>query len=134
MVDRRRIARTRISALVLVMAEGGSLVWRYLVRDITSLGARIEFPDAPVLRTEFNLTFDGKTLRRCRLKWRIANEVGVCFSTPDQDPTQRMISHPPDTPLLVLRLQLCLVGGNERIRSLTSPALAWRHSAEANKP
>jgi hypothetical protein len=37
-------------------------------------------PDgAPVLPTVFNLTFDGKTLRRCQLKWRIANEVGVSF-------------------------------------------------------
>jgi hypothetical protein len=29
--------------------------------------------------TAFNLTFDGKTVRRCHLKWRIANEVGVSF-------------------------------------------------------
>jgi hypothetical protein len=26
-------------------------------------GARLEFQDAPVLPTDFNLTFDGKTLR-----------------------------------------------------------------------
>ena len=82
MVDRRRIARTRISAPALVIADGGSLVWRCCVRDITSLGARLEFPDAPVLPTDFNLTFDAKTLRRCRLKWRIANEVGVSFQLP----------------------------------------------------
>ena len=55
------------------------MVWRCRVRDITSLGARLEFPDAPVLPTDFNLTFDVKTLRMCRLKWRIANEVGVSF-------------------------------------------------------
>jgi hypothetical protein len=79
MVDRRRIARTRISTPAVVIANGGSLVWKCVVRDITSLGARLEFQDAPVLPTAFNLTFDGKTLRRCHLKWRIANEVGVSF-------------------------------------------------------
>ena len=63
MVDRRQIARTRISAPALVIANGGSFVWRLCVRDITSLGARLEFTDAPVLPTDFNLTFDGKTLR-----------------------------------------------------------------------
>jgi hypothetical protein len=57
------------------------LVWSCFVRDITSLGARFEFQDAPLL-TVFNLTFDGKTLRRCHLKWRIANEVGVSFQRP----------------------------------------------------
>ena len=41
--------------------------------------ACLEFQDAPVLPTAFNLTFDGKTLRRCHLKLRIANEVGVSF-------------------------------------------------------
>jgi hypothetical protein len=79
MVDRRRIARTRISAPALVIPDRGSLVWKCCVRDITSLGARLEFPDAPVLPTDFNLTFDAKTLRLCRLKWRNANEVGVSF-------------------------------------------------------
>jgi hypothetical protein len=82
MVDRRRIARTRISAPALAIPSGGSLVWRCFARDITSLGARLEFPDAPVLPTDFNLTFDGKTLRGCHLKWRIANEVGVSFQRP----------------------------------------------------
>jgi hypothetical protein len=82
MVDRRRIARTRISAPALVIPNRGSMVWRCRVCDITSLGARLEFPAAPVLPTDFNLTFDAKTLRWCRLKWRIANEVGVSFQFP----------------------------------------------------
>src|ERR1700739_4752378 len=79
MVDRRRIVRTRICAPAVVIANGGSLVWKCFVRDITSLGARLEFQDAPALPTAFNLTFDGKTVRRCDLKWRNANEVGVSF-------------------------------------------------------
>jgi hypothetical protein len=82
MVDRRRLARTPISAPALVITSDGSLIWRCVVRDVTSLGARLEFPDAPVLPTDFNLTFDAKTLRRCCLKWRIANEVGVSFQLP----------------------------------------------------
>ena len=82
MVDRRRVARTRISAPALVIPKRGSMAWRCRVRDVTSLGARLEFQDATVLPTAFNLTFDGKTLRRCHLKWRIANEVGVSFQRP----------------------------------------------------
>jgi hypothetical protein len=82
MVDRRRIARTRISKPALVIANGNSLVWKCFVRDVTSLGARLEFQDAPALPTDFNLTFDAKTLRRCHLEWRIANEVGVSFQRP----------------------------------------------------
>jgi hypothetical protein len=82
MADKRRIARTRISTAAIVVADEGLLVWKCFVRDITSLGARLEFQDAPVLPTAFNLTFDGKTLRRCHLKWRIANEVGVSFQRP----------------------------------------------------
>jgi hypothetical protein len=64
MMDRRRIPRTRISAPALVILSGVALVSKCSVRDITSLGARLEFQDAPVLPTAFNLTFDGKTLRR----------------------------------------------------------------------
>jgi hypothetical protein len=82
MTDKRRIARTRISAPALVIPNTGSMVWRCFVRDVTSLGARLEFPDAPVLPADFNLTFDAKTLRRCHLKWRNANEVGVSFQRP----------------------------------------------------
>ena len=58
------------------------MVWRCHVRDVTSFGARLEFADAPILPTDFNLTFDATTLRFCRLKWRIANEVGVSFQLP----------------------------------------------------
>jgi hypothetical protein len=39
------------------------MLWRCCVRDITSLGARLEFQDAPALLTDFNLTFDAKVVR-----------------------------------------------------------------------
>jgi hypothetical protein len=48
--SRRRIAGTRTSTPALAIAKGGSLVWRCLVRDVTSLGARLEFQDAPVFQ------------------------------------------------------------------------------------
>jgi hypothetical protein len=35
-----------------------------------------------ILPAEFDLTFNGKTLTGCHLKWRIANEVGVSFRRP----------------------------------------------------
>jgi hypothetical protein len=59
-------SRARFGRLILT-AEGlwrrgmteaqTSLAWRCLVCDVTSLGARLEFQDAPVLPTYFNLTF-----------------------------------------------------------------------------
>jgi len=52
--------------------------WRVDLRT----GARLEFSDASVLPTDFNLTFDAKTLRWCQLKWRVANEVGMSFQRP----------------------------------------------------
>jgi len=80
MIERRRIARTRIFAPAIVIASREKLALDCMVRDITSLGARLEFPNAPVLPTDFRLTFDsGRTLRGCHLIWRIANEVGVAF-------------------------------------------------------
>jgi hypothetical protein len=82
MVERRRIARTRIFAPAIVIPSQGSLLRDCSVRDITSLGARLEFAETPVLPTDFALTFDcARTLRRCRLVWRIANEVGVTFES-----------------------------------------------------
>ena len=65
------------------------------MRDITSLGARLEFADAPVLPTDFALTFDSaRTLRRCHLVWRIANEAGVTFE--EFEATENPISKPTD--------------------------------------
>jgi hypothetical protein len=80
-VERRSITRTRISAPARVLiADSGSFAWDCRVRDITSRGARLEFADAPVIPTQFSLTFDsGKTLRGCDLIWRSANQAGVRF-------------------------------------------------------
>ena len=82
MVDRRRIARTRISKPALVIANKGSLVWKCFVRDITSLGARLEFQDAPALPTAFNLAFDGKTPEAVPRQMANRHEVGVSFQRP----------------------------------------------------
>jgi hypothetical protein len=83
MVERRSVTRTRISAPAIVIPNRGALVWDCFVRDITSLGARLEFPNAPVLPAVFDLTFDcAKTLRACQIVWRIFNEVGVSFQLP----------------------------------------------------
>jgi len=80
MLERRRLTRTRIFAPAIVIPNGGSFVWDCYVRDITSNGARLEFPSAPVIPSVFNLTFDSaKTLRACHLVWRIANEVKASF-------------------------------------------------------
>ena len=97
----------------LVIANKGSLVWKCFVRDITSLGARLEFQDAPALPTAFNLTFDGKTLRRCHVKWRIANEVGVSFNARKRPEAMFDFPFTQHNPSLVLSFQLRFVRGNE---------------------
>ena len=64
-------------APAMVIPNRGSRVWDCFVRDITSLGARLEFQMSPSLRWLFILTFDAKTLRSWLMVWRNADEVGV---------------------------------------------------------
>jgi hypothetical protein len=90
------------------------MVWRCYVRDITSLGACLEFDDAPVLPIDFNLTFDGKTMRSCRLQWRIANEVGVsAFNARKRNEATPDLSLPQHSPSLLSCFQLRFVRSNE---------------------
>ena len=97
MLERRRLTRTRIFAPAIVIPNGGSFVWGCYVRDITSNGARLEFPSAPVIPSVFNLTFDSaKTLRACHLVWRIANEVGVRLSATDLGAPLHSSSYQPE--------------------------------------
>jgi hypothetical protein len=48
-----------------------------VVRDVSSLGARVELRDTSKLANIFELTFDsGRTLRACRVVWRRSMHVG----------------------------------------------------------
>ena len=53
------------------------------VRNITSLGARLEFQSTASIPSTFELTFDaGRTLRVCHVVWRTIAELGVEFLDP----------------------------------------------------
>ncbi len=51
-----------------------------VVRDISSLGARLALVSTCLIPDRFGLTFDAAhTMRGCRVAWRSATEVGVEF-------------------------------------------------------
>ena len=81
MIERRRVPRTRVSALAEVFAVKSSRAYDCTVRDISSLGARLEFRDGSMVPTLFELTFDhARTLRVCHVAWRTETELGVEFA------------------------------------------------------
>jgi hypothetical protein len=52
-----------------------------VVRDISSLGARLALVSTVSIPDRFSLTFDdAHTLRACRVVWRSVTEIGVEFS------------------------------------------------------
>ena len=83
MQERRRIPRTRIFAIAKAIAPHPVRPHDCAVRNISSLGARLEFPTTTAIPSIFELTFDaGRTLRVCHVVWRTMTEIGVEFSDP----------------------------------------------------
>jgi PilZ domain len=82
MNDRRRAFRTKVCLAAKIRTGGRPpLVFDCVVRDISSLGARVELRDPSKLANIFELTFDsGRTLRACHVVWRGPMHVGVEFS------------------------------------------------------
>jgi hypothetical protein len=79
MLERRRLPRTRILAPAKVI-PGWSLGCGCVVRNITSLGALLEFRSVAVLPIVFELTFDSaRTLQFCKIAWRTRTKIGVEF-------------------------------------------------------
>jgi hypothetical protein len=79
MHERRRAKRVKIFKSAKI-AYNGSLR-DCVVRDISSLGARLAFMSTAYIPDGFALTFDSAhTLRPCRVAWRSATEIGVEFS------------------------------------------------------
>jgi len=67
----------RMAAKVLT---GPSHTYDCLVRDISTLGARLEFTTTASLPDRFELAFEkARTLRVCRVAWRTNTQVGVEF-------------------------------------------------------
>jgi hypothetical protein len=81
MLERRRIPRTRTVTAAKALTQHHPFPYGCSVRDVSSLGARLEFRTTATLPNIFELTFDaGRTLRICHVIWRTTTEVGVEFT------------------------------------------------------
>jgi hypothetical protein len=79
MPERRRVRRTNVfkSAKIISMQSSRDCI----VRDISTLGARLALISTAYVPDNFDLTFDAaRTLRGCRVVWRTETQVGVEFN------------------------------------------------------
>jgi PilZ domain len=80
MHERRRARRVQVfkSAKIAINQSLRDCV----VRDISSLGARLAFVSTAYIPDTFELTFDSAhTLRPCRVAWRTDTQIGVEFQS-----------------------------------------------------
>lgn len=78
MDDRRRVRRSRIYKGAKILA--GASLRDCVVRDISSLGARLAIESAGSIPDRFSLTFNtAGTERACRVAWRTSTQLGVEF-------------------------------------------------------
>jgi len=83
MQERRRLTCTRIFASAKIIARHFCRPGDCAVRNISSLGARLELSSTAAIPSIFELTFDaGRTWRVCHVVWRTMTELGVEFSDP----------------------------------------------------
>ena len=80
--DRRSIGRTKIAKGALLFFGGQTGVRSCRVTDITNVGAGIRAQGIAVLPLNLELSFDHfRTIRKCRLRWRDGEFVGVAFES-----------------------------------------------------
>jgi hypothetical protein len=78
MQERRRVRRTQVYKCAKISLNGS--LRDCVVRDISSLGARLALVSTAYIPDEITLTFDhARTLRACRVAWRSPTEIGVEF-------------------------------------------------------
>ena len=80
MLQRRKFARTRISKRSRIFLNPDQSLLDCLVVDISVAGARLQSPAREPIPDTFELTFDGITMRPCRVAWRSSSELGVAFT------------------------------------------------------
>jgi PilZ domain len=79
MQERRRVPRIPVRMVAKVVTRQ-SQSYDCLVRDISTLGARLEFPATASLPDWFELTIEtARTIRVCQVAWRTNAQVGVEF-------------------------------------------------------
>ena len=80
LTERRSIGRTRIDRGALLFFAGREGVFACCVENVTNHGAGVRLSGLGILPSEFDLSFDNfRSIRRCRLAWRIGEFTGVQF-------------------------------------------------------
>jgi hypothetical protein len=79
--DKRRFPRKKISTVGFLYTTEGWPLGECKIKDISTGGARFSHTLAENLPGEFLLSFsrDGRVRRRCEVRWRNEQEVGVRF-------------------------------------------------------
>jgi hypothetical protein len=78
MQERRRARRIAMFKCAKIAIHGS--LRDCVVRDLSSLGARLAFVSTAYIPDNFELTFDSAhTLRPCRIAWRSDTQIGVEF-------------------------------------------------------
>lgn len=84
MVERRQLARTKVQKSAKVVMDSYSGFVPCMVRDISTLGACIEFAPPIQIPDKFVMSFDSfRSARMCRVRWRADHRVGVAFWQPE---------------------------------------------------
>jgi ribosomal protein S1 len=79
MPERRKSARLRVLKNAKLIIEKSSVI-DCVVRNLTSVGARVTISNTTALPEKLEMTFDrGRTIRSCRIVWRTLNETGIEF-------------------------------------------------------
>jgi PilZ domain len=79
--DKRRSPRKKINTVGFLYTTAGWPLGECQMKDISAGGARLVHSLADALPTEFllSLSRDGRVRRRCEIRWREENQVGVRF-------------------------------------------------------
>jgi hypothetical protein len=83
-IEQRRSNRENVQMPAWIELSAGSEATYCTVLDMSAEGARIALPVAAELPEEFRLLFsrDGRDGRRCRLIWRLEDQIGVNYLEP----------------------------------------------------
>ncbi|MBV9077225.1 MAG: PilZ domain-containing protein [Methylobacteriaceae bacterium] len=99
MVERAQ-GRSRVLLRGRLATLGGAFAQACTVRDLSSLGARVEFSGAVVLPARVSFAIDSRQLHvEARVAWRRAEALGLAFLEPWDDATwmQRADGNVPST-------------------------------------
>ena len=81
MSDKRKSPRKKINTVGFLYTTDGWPLGQCQMKDVSTGGARLAHSLSDKLPAEFllSLSRDGKVRRRCEVRWRQENQVGVRF-------------------------------------------------------